>query len=177
LRAQVTRIRLVYRRPPDRTDVFDQRLLAVDNGCHVTLLEHMELSRPMVRGDTTVLENGAPIIWFTFEGAWHDIGRFHNAAGEFTGYYANAIRPVSIVDANNWECTDLFLDVWLGASSGTPELLDEDELDNALRNGWIDSADGRRARAEAEQIMAAASIGAWPPRIAREWTISRVREQ
>ena len=167
-------VRLVYRRPPDRTDVFDQRLLSVENGCHVTLLEHVTLKKPMRVGTNVILEDGAPIVWFTFEGAWHDVGRFHNANGEFTGYYANAIRPVAFIDANNWECTDLFLDVWLGAD-GRATLLDEDELAEALARGWLDRATGERARVEMGQIMAGTAAGTWPPQVARSWTLERVR--
>jgi predicted RNA-binding protein associated with RNAse of E/G family len=173
----VSDIRLVYRRPPDRTDVFDQRLIAVENGCHVTLLEPVALEKPMRRGNAVILEDGACIVWFTFEDAWHDVGRFHNAAGEFTGYYANAIRPVAFRDESNWECTDLFLDVWLPAGASMAEVLDEDELDDALSRGWIDQPTADRARLEVQQIVTAVTIGAWPPRIAREWTIDRIRSE
>jgi predicted RNA-binding protein associated with RNAse of E/G family len=167
-------VRLVYHRPPDRTDVFEQELVAVEGGCHITLLENAQIRQPMRIGDRVVLENGAPIVWFTFEGAWHDIGRFHNASGEFTGYYANAIVPVTFHDAHSWECTDLFLDVWLGPD-GVAVLLDEDELEAATRDGTIDEATADRARVEAAQIMAAAAAGVWPPLITRTWTIERAR--
>lgn len=162
-------VRLVYHRGPDRTDVFQQEVLHVERGCHVTLLERATLERPMQVNGRTILEDGAPIVWFTFEGAWHDIGRFHNAAGVFTGYYANAIRPVTMHDAENWECTDLYLDVWLGPDGAV--IVDDDELDVALREGWIDAPTADRARVEAAQIVAAAAAGTWPPAIAREWTI------
>lgn len=124
--------------------------------------------------DRTVLENGASIVWFSFEGAWHDIGRFHNAQGQFTGYYANAIMPVTFHSDESWECTDLFLDVWLGPD-GVPAVLDEAELERALTEGWIDAATGHRARVEVAQILAGAAAGVWPPDIAKEWTLERVR--
>lgn len=124
-------------------------------------------------GGRNVLEPGAPIIWFTFEGAWHDIGRFHTADGTFTGYYANVIKPVTIHNSENWECTDLYLDLWLGPD-GAATVLDEDEFQLALTTGSIDVHTAQRARIEVEQVFAAATAGAWPPAIAREWTIERV---
>jgi predicted RNA-binding protein associated with RNAse of E/G family len=124
--------------------------------------------------DRTVLEDGAAIVWFTFTDAWHDIGRFHTADGVFTGYYANAIRPVTFHTEHSWECTDLFLDVWVGPD-GRPRILDEDEFEHALAEGWISAEDGARARLEVAQILAGAAAGVWPPTVARNWTIERSR--
>ena len=167
-------VRLEYHRPPDRTDVFEQTLVTVDRGCHVTLLDHIRMDRDKVIDDRVALEPGASIVWFTFEGAWHDIGRFHTADGAFTGYYANVIVPVTFDSPLAWRCTDLFLDVWLGAN-GVPKTLDEDELANAVENGWVTDADAERARIEVEHIRAAVTAGIWPPIIARQWTVEAAR--
>ncbi len=167
-------IRLEYHRPPDRTDIFEQHLVSVESGCHVTLLDAARIRGPMDVAGRTILEDGAPIVWFTFVDAWHDIGRFHTADGGFTGYYANAIRPVTFHDSSTWECTDLYLDVWFGAD-GQPRVLDEDEFENALAQGWISAEDGDRARMEVDQILAGAAAGVWPPQVCRTWTIERAR--
>ncbi|NIP82533.1 MAG: DUF402 domain-containing protein, partial [Gemmatimonadetes bacterium] len=71
-----------------------------------------------------VLDTGAPAVWFTFPGAWHDIGRFHTRSGTYTGAYANILTPVQFLDERTWETTDLFLDVFVGLD-GTVHLLDE----------------------------------------------------
>jgi predicted RNA-binding protein associated with RNAse of E/G family len=170
----VSVVRIEYRRPPDRTDWFEQDAVAVEDGCHVTLLQHTQLDQAKLIGEQPVLENGSAIVWFTFEGAWHDIGRFHLADGTFTGWYANAIRPVTFRDPHSWECTDLFLDVWLGPD-GEPRVLDAADLDHAVEQGWVSHEDAQRARIEVDHILAAAAIGAWPPRVAREWTLDRAR--
>ncbi len=165
-------VHVEYHRPPDRTDAFEQQLLTVENGCHVTLLPHAGIKKPMEVAGRTVLEAGSSIVWFTFEDAWHDIGRFHMADGAFTGYYANTIRPVAFHDPLTWECTDLYLDVWLGAD-GVPCLLDEDELHAALAAGHISGDDALRAHMEVDAILAGAASGEWPPVIARTWTLER----
>jgi predicted RNA-binding protein associated with RNAse of E/G family len=163
-----------YRRPPDREEVFTQRLLERRRDCIVTLLEHADLQRPMRIDDVVVLEPGAPVVWLTFPGLWHDIGRFHTRAGEFTGYYANILTPVELTGSATWHTTDLFLDVWLPAH-GTPRLLDAAELAGARRAGWLDEPTARRAEAEAAALLAAARAGSWPPAAARDWTLARAR--
>lgn len=121
-----------------------------------------------------ILEAGSSIVWFSYPGRWHDVGLFHLSDGTFTGYYANVLTPV-LMDGTRWDTTDLFLDVWLGAE-GEAEILDEEELKEALQMGWIDRETYDRARAEAAAIMEAARDGSWPPPEVREWSLERARE-
>ena len=103
---------------------------------------------------------------------------FHLRDGTFTGYYANVLTPVSIEPSRGrgphvWHTTDLFLDVWQPAD-GTVELLDEDELEDALAEGHIDPRTAEAARTEAQRLLALARDGEWPPAVAREWTLARI---
>ena len=141
----------------------------------VTLLEHAPLSRPSTIDGRVVLEPGSPVVWFTFPGEHHDIGRFHTLDDRFTGLYANVLSPVEGVDGAEWRTTDLFLDVWLAAEGGTPRILDEDELEDALARGWVDEATASAARGEAERLVREAGRGAWPPPVVTEWTLARAR--
>lgn len=167
-------VRILYRRPPDRLQVFEQAVVADDGACVVTWLPAAELGKPVTAGGRVVLEPGAPVVWFTWRGdVWHDVGRFHLADGTFTGLYANVLTPVAM-DGAEWETTDLFLDVWMGAD-GAIEILDRDEFDDALAAGWMDASTAARALAQAERLAADARAGAWPPAIVREWTLERVR--
>jgi len=164
-----------YRRLPDRMQVFRQIVVEQTGDYVVTLLERAELPKPVTRGDgQVILEPGAPVVWFTYPGAWHDVGRFHLADGTFTGWYANILMP-PVMMPGQWETTDLCLDVWLGAD-GRLEVLDQDELDAARRSGWIAPAAYNRARHEAVQLVQAARRGQWPPAHAHEWTLERARE-
>lgn len=141
----------------------------------VTLLEAAELDAPVVVDGRNVLEPGAPVVWFTYPGLWHDVGRFHLRDGAFTGWYANVLTPVRMSGAE-WETTDLFLDVWLGAD-GKVEILDEDEFRHASASGWIDAATARRARMEADAVAERARIGRWPDALAHHWELARARAE
>lgn len=169
------RVTIHYRRPPDRLQIFEQAVLERTPECIVTLVETTPLKRPVCAAGQTILEPGAPVVWFTFPGAWHDIGRFHLRDRTFTGYYANVLTPVAIEAAGVWDTTDLFLDVWLGAD-GRVEVLDENELEEALQKGWVDDATAARATAEAETLAVAARAGRWPPRAVKTWTLERALE-
>lgn len=169
------RVRIRYRRLPDREQLFEQ-LLVEDAGDHVvTLLEGAGLRSPVVVGGRTVLETGSPVVWFTYPGAWHDVGLFHLADGTFTGCYANVLTPVAM-RGREWETTDLALDVWAGAD-GRVEVLDVDEFEAAVAAGWLDAETAARARREAERLAAAAREGSWPPAHVREWSLRRARER
>lgn len=167
-------VRIHYRRPPDREEVFIQEVIHRGDDVVVTFLPSTPLARPMVRGGRTVLESGSPVVWFTFPGAHHDVGRFHDAHGTFTGLYANVLTPVRFDGPASWHTTDLFLDVWVG-DTGRAEILDEDELAQAEARGWLDAATARAARAEADRIVALHAAGAWPPPVVEAWPLERVR--
>ncbi len=168
-------VRIHYRRPPGRLQVFEQHLVHDAPEVKVTLAENMPYEPPMrIEGDV-VLELGSDIVWFTFPGAWHDIGRFHRADGAFTGLYANILTPPTF-DSTGWDTTDLFLDIWM-APDGTVVLLDEDELDEALGKELLDRETAARARDEAHRLLRDAEAGTWPPAVVHEWTLRRCREE
>lgn len=168
-------VHIDYQRPPDRVQVFHQRLVLDRDDVKITLAEGMQSDVPMRIEGAVVMEEGSDLVWFTFPGMWHDIGRFHRADGTFTGYYANILTPPEI-DGDKWRTMDLYLDVWLAPGSG-PVLLDEDEFDLAVGKELLDADVARRAREEADRLMAAAAAGTWPPPIVREWTLERVRRE
>lgn len=138
------------------------------------------MPRPVRVAGRVVLESGSPVVWFTFPGAHHDIGRFHTPAGDLTGFYANILTPVEIrwsaaEGVETWRTTDLFLDVFL-TPAGEVHLLDRDELLEAVRQGWLDRATADAAEEEARRLCRSAEAGEWPPRVARDWTLGRARE-
>lgn len=164
-------VQIHYLRPPDRLTVFRQRLMHRGSDGLVSLARDSAIP-PVTIHDRVVLDRGASAVWFTFPGSWHDIGRFHRADGTFTGYYANILTPPEFPEEGVWKTTDLFLDVWL-PPEGDASLLDEDQFDAAVREGWLDAPTARRARKEADDIMEGIRSGDWPPPIARRWTLER----
>jgi predicted RNA-binding protein associated with RNAse of E/G family len=163
-----------YRRLPDRVQRFEQALVHRAADYAVTYLPEARLERPVRVEGRVVLEPASPVVWFTYPGEWFDIGRFHLADGRFTGIYANLLTPVEMAGAR-WRTTDLCLDVWAGAD-GAVELLDEEELAEAIDRGWVDARTADRARAQAMELLRQARAGTWPPAHVAEWTLEKVRE-
>ena len=141
------RVAIHYRRPPDRLQIYSQEVVDANPERVITWLAEAGIRRPAKAGDRVILGPESPVIWFTYPGKWHDIGRFHLPDGTFTGYYANLLTPV-VMEGPRWETTDLFLDVWVPAEGeGEPLLLDEDELAEAEERGWVDAATAAHVRA------------------------------
>ncbi len=139
----------------------------------VTLSEPLELAGPMKLDGDVMLERGSLVVWFTFPGLWHDIGRFHAADGTETGLYANILTPVEI-EGRTWHTTDLYLDVWC-PRGGSARVLDEDELEEALAADHVDPATARRAREEADRLLETHARGVWPPDVVGAWNLERAK--
>lgn len=166
---------LRYRRPPDRVQVLEQEIVYRDASVLVSFLRSAAVAGPVFVDGALMVEPGSPVVWFTFAGARHDVGRFHSAAGDFTGLYSDILEPVTLPAGNDMELTDLFLDVWIGHGRA-PVLLDEDELAEAQAHGWITDRQATAARAEAKRLLRLYQQQAWPPPIVNEWTLDRVTE-
>jgi len=164
-------IRIRDQRPPNRLQVFEQTLVHDGDDVKVTLARGLPYEPPMRIEGQVVLELGSDVVWFTFPGQWHDVGRFHRADGTFTGLYANILTP-PVFMGDVWETTDLFLDVWV-SPAGAVMLLDEDELDEALGREWVTPETAARARAEARRLVEGALHEAWPPAAVRDWSLDR----
>lgn len=168
-----SQVRIHYRRPPDREEIFHQRVVLERQEVIVTLAEAINLDIPMIIDGRVALEPGSAVVWFTFPGAWHDIGSFHREDGTFTGFYANVITPPKI-EKHVWYTTDLYLDVWV-TPNGTAKLLDEDEFEEAISHRLIDQPTADRAREEATRLLGEARRGVWPPPIVKEWTLEQAQ--
>lgn len=172
------RVEIDYRRAGGEAVIYRQRLVHAGPGAIVTLQESTPIESPKRVGGVVVLEPDSPVVWFTFEGAWHDVGAFHLADGTFTGYYANVLTPVELAPPGphvwRWSTTDLCLDVWR-ADDGDIRLLDEEELAVAVAEGGVDEALAARARVEAARLARDAANDAWPPALVGEWPLERAR--
>lgn len=153
-----------------------QALLLDDPGVKVTFQPSTPIPGPVTVEGRVILEPGSPAVWFTFPGAWHDIGRFHDMEGRFTGLYANILTPCLLhqdpegTGHLRWDTTDLFLDVWMG-TDGVVRLLDQDDLAAARSAGHVSEKEARAAEAEARRILDGIREGSWPPRVVEEWTL------
>ncbi len=135
------------------------------------------MERTVYVGAAIILEPASPVVWFTFPGAWHDIGRFHRADGTFTGLYANILTPVEFADELTWSTTDLFLDIWFPAGESTSVVLDREEFVEAVDRRWITETQQRAAEQEVQRIIEQYQQHAWPPREVTDWTLERARAE
>ena len=163
-----------YHRPPDRTEIFTQHLVLDLPDVKVSFATDLTFASPLRIHDQIALETGSEAVWFTFPDLWHDIGRFHRADGTFTGLYANIISPCTFETPTRWRTTDWFLDVWIDRE-GRVSILDQEEFDAAITNGWVDAETEHRVREEAVRLKKQAEAGEWPPPIVHEWTRERSR--
>ena len=166
-------VEIHYHRPPNRTTIFRNELIHVASDVVVTYMPATPLPRPLTVNGKIVLEDGAPAVWFTFPGLSYDIGRFHTRAGEFTGLYANLLTPVEFVSDTEWRTTDLCVDVWIDAD-GNASVLDEDELEEAIMQGWIGADIGEAARRQAYALVDRFAQGTWPPAVVYDWPLERI---
>ena len=163
-----------YRRLDAGTETYRQQVVHADTACIVTFQPRTSLPGPVeVRGGPILLPE-SPVVWFTFPGVWHDIGRFYLPGDRFTGIYANVLTPVEFQSPHRWATTDLLLDVWM-PDEGEPQILDQDELAQARRTAAINEEMAGRAEEEARRLVAGAAEGQWPPRIVADWTLERIR--
>jgi len=115
----------------------------------------------------TVLSAGFPIVYFELVGKWFSVVKVRDLRGRFTGYYCDICTPPKLLKDGSIEVTDLFLDLWV-----SPDLryrvLDEDELEEALRNNRISKRLYQRARIELKRLVASVERKKFPPRLVRQ---------
>jgi predicted RNA-binding protein associated with RNAse of E/G family len=164
-------VRIHYLRPPDDERVYVQRLVHDDDRVKVTLAEDVQVDE-MIIGGRRAMEPGCHVVWFTFPGVWHDIGRFYLADLSFAGFYANILTPAEFHGGGRWSTTDLFLDVWL-SPDGRLTVLDQDQFQTAIDGGVLPTDVANRALGEVADIEAAARSGQWPPPVVLAWDLER----
>jgi len=166
-------IRYHYSRPGRSVTIYEE-WLAVDRPDLKVLLLERHAGKPFVVNGETVMDPGAPIVWFIFPGAWHDVGRFHRTDGTFTGWYTNLTTPADISHSTDWHCTDLFLDLWT-SPLGASQWLDEGEFDDAVARGVLKKEQADRVRTERHEIERKVATHHWPPRIVQDINLAEVK--
>lgn len=113
----------------------------------------IRVSRPLTVSGNVIADNGYLAIWFIYRNRWYDIGKFYDRSRSWIGYYCDILKPPTKLLARpsrTTTLTDLFLDLWI-----TPDhqhfILDEDQLELALRRHEVSESLARQAR---EQMIA-----------------------
>ena len=165
-------IHLHYDRPGKSVTTFDEWLVLDRGDTKVLLLERFDDDEVTVDG-VVILAHGAPVVWYVFPETWHDVGRFHDADGNLTGWYTNFCTPMEM-DGDNWRTRDLFLDLWQPVD-GNPVWLDEDELKDAVKKNIIDTYTHKRIKNERTLIDMQVRADDWPPPITRDIDLAQAR--
>ena len=159
-------VELIYKRPPDRVNHFQQNLLYEDDNVIVTT-QRITPSSPIVIDGVTVLGDNYRAVWFVFANRWYDIGKIYNLEDRFTGYYCDIILPMKRTDTH-FEITDLFLDLWV-SPDGSYQIEDEDEFESAIARNWIRTDLADQAWKALQDLIAEIESGAFPPEITDRW--------
>jgi len=111
--------------------------------------------------DRVVLKRGFPIVYFELMDRWFSIVKVRDLEGKHTGYYCDIATPPRLLKDGTLEFTDLFLDLWV-----SPDLrykvLDEEELEDAFRRGWITKQFYDRAKRELRKLIRTVEDGNFP---------------
>jgi predicted RNA-binding protein associated with RNAse of E/G family len=116
----------------------------------------------VVFDDEVVLAAGFQIAYFELIGKWFTIGKIRDLEGRHTGYYCDIVTPPRLLNDGGVELTDLFLDLWV-SSDLRYKVLDEEELEKALQEGWITKQLYERAEKEMEKLVGIVKRGKFPP--------------
>jgi len=166
-------IELVYTRLPDKVSHFRQELIYFDETVIVTQ-QRINISKPLIVGGGVVLGDDYTAVWFIFPDKWYDIGKIHNQSGRVTGYYCDIISPMSRFESESSEfvfrveITDLCLDLWVSLE-GSYQILDEDEFEVAVKNGWIDGSLAQKTECELNRLIQLVKEGKFPPAIVEKF--------
>jgi len=93
-----------------------------------------------------------PQLRITRAGNPYSVFLFQHEDGTLRGWYVNLERPQRRTQ-RGFDYEDDLLDVWV-AVGAEPELLDEDELEEAISRGFISHERAADVRANAERVLA-----------------------
>lgn len=159
------KIRLRYVRLPNRTMEFlDELVLRSDK----IIVGRSQVTSPnsVTFEGKIVLAQGFKIIYFQFLNKWFTVVKVRNLQGRHTGYYCDIVMPPRVL-GDGVEITDLFLDLWVSPDIRY-KILDEEELEEALRKGWITQELHDKAKKELQKLIGRVENRRFPPTLVKD---------
>jgi predicted RNA-binding protein associated with RNAse of E/G family len=157
-----SKLHLRYIRLPDRVMDLHTKLIYRSESVIVDKSQIASANSVTFDGEI-VLALGFQITYFMLMRKWFGVGKIRDVHGRHTGYYCDIVTPPRLLEDGGVELTDLFLDLWV-----SPDLryrvLDREELENALRKGWITKKLYKRAKKELDKLIDLVKKGGFPPR-------------
>lgn len=158
-----------YFRPPSKEAEIEAGLLYSDPEVIVTAHTLWGASKPLIVDGKKVVDNGYRVVLAEYRKLWHDVAKVYTPEGKFTGYYADINTPSEKREDGYWT-KDLFLDLWIPPDRSKVTVLDEDEFREAVRNGWINFNEARRAQEELDRLLKLFKRGRFPPELLERFT-------
>ena len=169
-------VSILYRRPPHPASRYPGLLLSVTKQS-LTIQSRLNLAQARQVAGRIIAASGYWAIWFVFKGKWFDIGKFYDESKNWLGYYCDIVKPIRRLMSGSTTSlvTDLFLDIWITAD-GEAYVLDEDELENAVRRAFISKIVAAKARSQVRMLMRKIELHEFPPTLVKEATLLEVRD-
>jgi predicted RNA-binding protein associated with RNAse of E/G family len=162
-------VTVVYRRLPN--DVRElPGILRRESRSRLVVEMVLKVSSPRRMFGKTVVDTGFTAIWFVYRDRWYDIAKFYDQAGRFTGYYCDILKPqrkLLLSRDRTTTLTDLFLDLWI-TPSGKYVILDEDEFQNAVTQGYISKTLANEARKHLNFLIRQVKRGRFPSKSVKQ---------
>lgn len=157
-------IEIVYRRLPNDVREFPG-ILRKATRTSLMIESPIPATSPRRVLDTVIAESGFLAIWFIYAHRWYDVGKFYDGARNWIGYYCDIIRPLNRLlktPGKTATITDLFLDLWI-TQERRCVVLDEDELENALKRRYLPKTLADQARKQVDSLIQRVHAGRFPP--------------
>jgi predicted RNA-binding protein associated with RNAse of E/G family len=153
-------------------DTYLQELLLDEPDLKITLQVQTPGAPSIDIANGVTLGAGSFLLWYLFPRQPFEIGAFHDRDGRLVGEYVNLVKP-STPAGTRWTIDDLVLDLWL-APGAPPRVLDQDELEEARRRGWVSGEDAADAWRALRVILFRIEADDWPPEPVRRWGLDLV---
>ncbi len=160
------KITVRFIRPPNKIDVWEHELVLDSKKNIISKFIFDGVSHAFAVAKIPVIENGYIGRAYEFAGKWFEIVKVIDKNNVIKGYYCNINEPFKRI-GSGYEIFDLFIDLWV-FPDGKYVVLDEDELGNAIKEGWISAYQAKKARETIDQLIVMIEKGEFPPEIVRE---------
>ncbi len=163
------KIHLIYRRIPDMLIERDDEVIKDLKDIIVAKAKFEDMRTPLYVNGIKVIENGYTMLYFAFLNKNYDILKIYDEDGIYKGIYVDILSYTRRYD-NILEMLDLFLDIFI-FPNGEFYLLDENEIEIALKEGFIDKKTYNFAYSTAEEIITEIKNGNFPPKIVNKYSL------
>jgi len=154
-------------RPPGDVVEFQQELIEDRGNLIVSKFAFEDLDEPTIMEGREVVANGYHAILFEFFEPPLEILKIYDRDAKLTGYYCNVNTKPSRFEGG-YEIIDLFIDVFVFPDMRY-QILDEEEFETAVREGWITSEQERLARKTVDRLVADIKARTFPPAVVRDF--------